>query len=106
MLVHRPLFLSLFLPGLVLLTIMVGLATPAISWAQAVEVQAHQQLALLGPRAKQQQASSAAEAAKIAKRRYGGKILKVDTVKTGDGIRYRVKLLQESGRVKTVVIKG
>ncbi|MCW8195310.1 hypothetical protein F6455_10980 [Proteobacteria bacterium 005FR1] len=55
---------------------------------------------------KQQRASSAAEAARIAKQRYGGKILKVDAVRTGDGVLYRVKILMDNGRVKTVTIAG
>lgn len=55
---------------------------------------------------KQQRASNAAEAARIAKQRYGGKILKVDAVRTGDGVLYRVKILLDNGRVKTVTIAG
>lgn len=54
----------------------------------------------------QSKASSAAEAARIAKQRYGGKILSVSEQKTDSGKRYRVKLLLDNGRVKTVVIQG
>ncbi|MGI1679138.1 MAG: hypothetical protein K6L75_10425 [Cellvibrionaceae bacterium] len=55
---------------------------------------------------KQGKASSAAEAAQIAKQRHGGKVLSVSKKKSGDGIIYRVKLLLENGRVKTVTISG
>ncbi len=55
---------------------------------------------------KQTKASSAAEAAQIAKQRHGGKVLSVDTVKTANGVNYRVKLLLDNGRVKTVTING
>ncbi|MDZ7783229.1 MAG: hypothetical protein U5K56_10005 [Halioglobus sp.] len=43
-----------------------------------------------------------AEAAAKARARHGGKVLKVQ--RKGDG--YRVRLLQDSGRVITVTIKG
>jgi len=55
---------------------------------------------------KQAQASSAAEAAQIAKQRHGGKVLSVDTKKTSNGVVYRVKLLLDNGRVKTVTVSG
>lgn len=54
-------------------------------------------------RSKQQKASlTPAEAAAKARARYGGKVLKVQ--RKGDA--YRVRLLQESGRVITVTIRG
>ncbi len=55
---------------------------------------------------KQSKASNAAEAAKIAKQSHGGKVLSVNTRKTKKGIVYRVKLLLDNGRVKTVTING
>lgn len=51
---------------------------------------------------KQEHQLSASEAAVLAKAEHGGKVLKV----TRKGNKYRVKLLQESGRVITVTIKG
>lgn len=84
-------------------------ATPsaaAVERTRTVEAHSPLQLALHGPGIKQRQASSAAEAAKIAKRRYGGKILKVTAVRSENGVRYLVKILLDNGRVKTVVISG
>jgi hypothetical protein len=52
--------------------------------------------------AEQQVQLSASEAAAKARALYGGKVLKVS--KHGNG--YKVKLLQDSGRVITVTIKG
>lgn len=86
------------------LTAALALAAPAIAWSAPIMTG--------GPKlspgfaVKQQGASSAAEAARIAKQRYGGKILKVEAVRSGDGVRYRVKILLDNGRVKTVIIAG
>ena len=44
------------------------------------------------------------EAAKIAKARYGGKILNVSKSSGGSSTTYQVKLLQKSGRVKIVSV--
>lgn len=55
---------------------------------------------------KQSGASSAGEAAQIAKSQYGGKVLKVSTHKTENGVQYRVRLLLDNGRIKIVVIAG
>jgi len=45
---------------------------------------------------------SAQQAAKIVKNRYGGKVLKVQTVNKGQG--YRVRLLKKNGHVVTVTV--
>jgi len=93
----------------------VALLTTALLCSQAsnarvvdVSPQSQYSLAFQGrqPLLKQGGASSAAEAAQIAKQRYGGKILSVSEKKTETGTNYYVKLLLDDGRVKTVVIKG
>ena len=45
---------------------------------------------------------SAQQAAKIVKNRYGGKVLKVQTVNKGQG--YRVRILKKNGHVVTVTV--
>lgn len=62
-----------------------------VSTVNAAPVQAHYQL-------NKKQGISAAQAATIAARSSGGKVLKVN--RQGDG--YRVKVLQPSGRVKNI----
>ncbi len=47
--------------------------------------------------------SAAAEAARSA---YGGKVLKIEEVKKGNKTLYRVRLLLDDGRVKTVTVDG
>lgn len=96
---------SPLLPSVLLLALLsVGL--PAVAWIH-VPSPAGERLALLtGPHAKQARAASAAEAARIAKRRHGGKILKVVTVRDAQGVRYRIKILKDDGRVITVIIRG
>lgn len=54
----------------------------------------------LAPQSEQGQSISPGEAAKIAKKRYGGKVLKIKR----DGNKYRIKLLLPSGKVKNVYI--
>lgn len=44
------------------------------------------------------------QAAQHITHQYGGKILDLQSVTTGDGPAYRVKLLQPSGRVKLMLI--
>ncbi|MGQ9425062.1 PepSY domain-containing protein [Gilvimarinus sp. F26214L] len=51
-------------------------------------------------------AGSVAEAAKIAKRRHDGKILKVQTLKTDQGLVYRVRILQPDGTITTIAVRG
>lgn len=46
------------------------------------------------------------DAAQAAKDAYGGKVLKVEEVKKGSKTIYRVKLLLDGGRVKTVTVDG
>src|SRR5690606_28473197 len=70
---------------------------PAFNAAMATQVVFRQPVQV-----RQSKASSAAEAAAIAKQRYGGKVLKVEAINSADGVRYRVKLLLNDGRVKTV----
>jgi hypothetical protein len=88
-----------------MLTAMLALISPASAWSWTPTASSPR-LAMQGFSAKQQRASSAAEAARIAKQRYGGKILKVDAIRTEDGVKYRVKILLDNGRVKTVIIGG
>ena len=64
----------------------------------AAEVQAKQAKAAQN---QSQQTLTAAQAAKKAKARHGGKVLKV----TPKGRGFKVKLLTDSGRVLTVMIK-
>jgi len=52
--------------------------------------------------AKSHKVRSAQQAAKIVKNRYGGKVLKVQTVNKGQG--YRVRLLKKDGHVITVTV--
>lgn len=50
---------------------------------------------------------SKGDAAKQAKSQYGGKVLSVEKVPSKNGkSAYRVKLLLDKGRIKTVVIRG
>lgn len=98
----RPSFYPATLPAALVLCATL-LLTPAGAVA-APFAQEGWQLASLGIHLRQSKASSAAEAAAIAKRRYGGKILKVEAITTGEGVRYRVKILLDDGRVKTVII--
>tara|TARA_R110001583_G_C5560817_1_gene401195 strand:- start:329 stop:589 length:261 start_codon:yes stop_codon:yes gene_type:complete len=44
------------------------------------------------------------QAAQLIQRQYGGQILDLQSVTTGEGLAYRVKLLQPSGRVKLMLI--
>lgn len=46
------------------------------------------------------------EAVAIAQRQYGGKVLSVDLIKKGKSPVYRIKLLTDEGRVKTVHINA
>ncbi|TQV68265.1 peptidase M4 [Exilibacterium tricleocarpae] len=53
---------------------------------------------------KEQQAISQSRAAALVKQRFGGKVLKVQRKQSGDRLVYRVKLLQDSGRVRQVTV--
>ncbi len=84
----------LFLALAVVLTTSLGLAGGAPgAWAQPGDY----------PR-QEQRLISQSRAASLVKQRYGGKVLKVQRSKSGNKITYRVKLLQESGRVRQVVV--
>ncbi|MDO3385292.1 PepSY domain-containing protein [Gilvimarinus sp. SDUM040013] len=49
-------------------------------------------------------AVSAAQAGKIASKKYGGKVIDVKVVNVKGRRAYRVKLLQKSGRIHSVII--
>jgi len=66
----------------------------------------HLQIAQLTTEAKQKKTINKATAAKIAQKRHGGKVLSVETKKSKSGIQYRVKILLDNGRIRTVTIKG
>ena len=51
-------------------------------------------------------ASNQSEAAQIAQKNYGGKVLKVDFLANKKPAEYRVKLLTNNGSVKIVTIKA
>ncbi|MGX9419060.1 PepSY domain-containing protein [Vibrio sp. WJH972] len=51
-------------------------------------------------------ASNQSEAAQIAQRNYGGKVLKVERLTKKQPAEYRVKLLTDKGSVKIVTIKS
>ena len=53
-----------------------------------------------------QELISHGEAIAIAQRRYGGKVLSADLLKQGKSPVYRIKLLMDEGRVKTVHINA
>lgn len=66
----------------------------------------HIQLAQLTTNTKQKKTISKAKAAEIAQKRHGGKVLSVETKKNQSGIQYRVKILLDNGRIRTVTING
>lgn len=47
-----------------------------------------------------------ARAAAIAKKRYGGKVMSIDSRKHDGRVIYRIKLLQEDGRLRNVRVDG
>lgn len=49
---------------------------------------------------------SPAQAAALVQKRVGGKVLKVDTLERGGRVIYRVKILQEDGRIRTLNVDG
>lgn len=49
---------------------------------------------------------SPAQAAALVQKQFGGKILKVDTFERGGRVIYRVKILQEDGRIRTLNVDG
>ena len=49
---------------------------------------------------------SASQAAAIVQQRYGGKVMNVSTRQTGNGVVYGVKILQNSGHMRTVSVDG
>ncbi len=49
---------------------------------------------------------SAGQAAAIVQRRFGGQVVDVDTVQSGGRVIYRVRILQDDGRVRTVRVNG
>jgi hypothetical protein len=94
------------LPALLLAAGLCGLFSPGEVQAQRArdEPRKEQRSGEQGPGKRESTAParmSAGEAAAIARSRYGGKVLKV----TPQGNAYRIRLLQESGRVITVTIR-
>lgn len=100
MLKRRALFFSLLFFGLF------ATSGPTAAYSPVPPPESLHIVLLAGTKAKQARPANAAEAARIAKRRHGGKILKVVTVRTEEGVRYRIKILKDNGRVITVVIRG
>ncbi len=49
---------------------------------------------------------SASHAAAIVQKRYGGKVLKVETQNRGGRVVHRIKILQDNGRISTVMVDG
>ena len=49
---------------------------------------------------------SASQAAAIVQQRYGGKVMNVSTRQSGNGVIYGVKILQNSGHMRTVNVDG
>lgn len=49
---------------------------------------------------------SASQAGNLAKRKHGGKVLKITPVKSSSGTNYQVKLLLDSGKVIVVTVDG
>ena len=49
---------------------------------------------------------SASQAAAIVQQRYGGKVMTVSTRQSGNGVIYGVKILQNSGHMRTVNVDG
>lgn len=47
---------------------------------------------------------SSREAVSIAERRYGGRAVSVRQVQTGNGVAYKVRILQDNGKIKNVII--
>lgn len=47
---------------------------------------------------------SSSEAADTVEQRFGGRVLKVETSREGGGVVYRVKILQDDGRIRTVSV--
>lgn len=47
---------------------------------------------------------SSSDAADAVQQRFGGRVLKVETSREGSGTVYRVKILQDDGRIRTVSV--
>ena len=88
--------------------LLLALAAACLIAGQVVPVQAAHERPIYLAQAQGQKARAqsskitAREAAARARQQYGGKVLKV----TPSGRNYRVRLLQDSGRVITVTIRG
>lgn len=89
---YRPICLSLVLLLGLILTPVAQVAAQQGNKQQRTEQSSKQKTSTL----------TASQAAARAKAQYGGKVLKV----TPSGSGYRVKMLTEAGRVRTVTIKG
>ncbi len=85
------------------LTLVFALGFTLFPVAQVEAQQGNKQKQRTDQSSKQQARTlTASQAAARAKAQYGGKVLKV----TPSGNGYRVKMLTEAGRVRTVTIKG
>ncbi|WP_152521659.1 PepSY domain-containing protein [Marinimicrobium sp. LS-A18] len=69
-------------------------------------VSAAPQSAQILPIAQAESRVSASRAAAIVQKRYGGKVLKVDTQNRGGRVVHRIKILQDNGRISTVMVDG
>jgi uncharacterized membrane protein YkoI len=49
---------------------------------------------------------SPAQAAAIAQKRHGGKVMNVNAQQSGGTVVYRVRILQDSGHMRTVTVNG
>lgn len=49
---------------------------------------------------------SASQAAAIVQRRFGGRVVDVDSYRRGGRLIYRVRLLQDEGRMRTIQVDG
>lgn len=83
------------------LVLALGFALLPVAEVAAQQGNTQQQRADKAPK-QQARTLTASQAAARAKAQYGGKVLKVTPSANG----YRVKMLTEAGRVRTVTIKG
>lgn len=96
---HRPvtaLLTVLALAGLLALA-------PAAADARSSAVM---QLAQSDSRPESRPRISAGQAASIVQRRYGGQVVDVDMRQSGGRVIYRVRILQDDGRIRTVRVNG
>ena len=98
-------FAKFALPVLLTLLSSIAQASPASSALSQVSTASHQHI-LAAQLKKGGKQISEAQAASIARRAVGGKVLKVQARKGKSGTAYRVKLLLPSGKVKQVTVSA